>query len=220
MALNKLKFNSLNVTPTAGKVVGFNSSANGLEATFSGGAMRFIKKLTASSDSTLSFVNGASDVVLDNTYKEYLFIFNNIHSSAEAQFQVGFRDGSTDYDATKTTTAFRAYHFESDSGAGVGYQSGEDLAQSTGFQRIGQYQSSSDNDSSGSGYLHLFNPSSTTFVKHFISNYIHHYTNAAPGNINNYIAGYCNVTAAIDAVQFKMDSGNIDSGTITLYGIN
>ena len=220
MALNKLKFNSLNVTPTAGKTVGFNSDADGLEATLSGGDMAFIKKLTASSDGTLSFVDGASDVVLDNTYKEYFFIFNNIHSSSEAQFQVGFRDGSTDYDATKTTSVFRAYHFESDSGAGLGYQGSEDLAQSTGFQRIGQYQSSSDNDSSGSGYLHLFNPSSTTFIKHFYSNYTHHYTNAAPGSINNYMAGYCNVTAAIDAVQFKMDSGNIDAGTITLYGIN
>ena len=220
MALNKLKYNSLNVTPVANKAISFDSDPDALEATLSGGAMTFIKKLTASSSGTLSFVDGSSDVVLDNTYKEYLFLFNNIHSSAEAQFQVGFRDGSTDYDATKTTSAFRAYHFESDSGAGLGYQTSEDLAQSTGFQRIGQYQSSSDNDSSGSGYLHLFNPSSTTFVKHFISNYTHHYTNSAPGNINNYIAGYCNVTAAIDAVQFKMDSGNIDAGTITLYGIN
>ena len=78
MALNKLKFNSLNVTPTAGKTIGFNSSANGLEATLSGGAMTFIKKLTASSDSTLSFVNGSSDVVLDTTYKEYLFLFHNL----------------------------------------------------------------------------------------------------------------------------------------------
>ena len=80
MALNKLKFNSLNVTPTAGKAVGFNSSANGLEATLEGGAMTFIKKLTASSSSTLSFVDGSSDVVLDNSYKEYIFIFNNITS--------------------------------------------------------------------------------------------------------------------------------------------
>ena len=79
MALNKLKFNSLNVTPTAGKTIGFNSSANGLEATFSGGDMQFIKKLTASSSSTLSFVDGSSDVVLDNTYKEYLFLIIYIH---------------------------------------------------------------------------------------------------------------------------------------------
>ena len=218
MALNKLKFNSLNVTPTAGKTIGFNSSANGLEATLSGGDMAFIKKLTASSSSTLSFVDGSSDVVLDSTYKEYMFIFNNIHSSAEAQFQVGFRDGDTDYDATKTTTAFRAYHFESDSGAGLGYQGGEDLAQSTGFQRIGQYQSSSDNDSSGSGYLHLFNPSSTTFVKHFIARVQGYY--GGTFSIEHHTAGYCNVTAAIDGVQFKFNSGNIDSGTIKMYGVS
>ena len=187
---------------------------------FSKGSTTLIKTLTASSSSDLSFVDGSSSVVLDSTYKEYLFIFNNIHPATDdAEFSVGFRDGSTDYDAPKTTTAFRAYHFEGDTGAGVGYQTGEDLAQATGFQKLGQLQSSQDNDSSGAGYLRLFNPSSTTFVKHFISNYTHHYTNAAPGSINNYIAGYCNVTAAIDAVQFKMDSGNIDAGTIQLIGI-
>ena len=187
---------------------------------FSKGSLTLIKTLTASSSSYLSFVDGSSSVVLDSTYKEYLFIFNNIHPATDdAEFSVGFRDGSTDYDAPKTTTAFRAYHFEGDTGAGVGYQTGEDLAQATGFQKLGQLQSSQDNDSSGSGYLRLFNPSSTTFVKHFISNYTHHYTNAAPGSINHYIAGYCNVTAAIDAVQFKMDSGNIDAGTIQLIGI-
>ena len=75
MALNKLKFNSLNVTPTAGKTIGFNSSADGLEATLSGGAMTFIKKLTADEDSTVDFVDGSSSVVLDSTYKEYIFFF-------------------------------------------------------------------------------------------------------------------------------------------------
>jgi len=178
-----------------------------------------IKTLTASSSSTLSFVNGSDDVVLDSTYPIYLFKIINLHSSAEAQLQVNFRDGGSSYDATKTTSAFRAYHFESDSGAGLGYQTTEDLAQSTSFQRIGQYQSSGDNDSSGSGHLYLFNPSSTVFVKHFISNYAHHYTNSAPGIVDNYIAGYCNTTTAIDGVQFKMDSGNIDAGTIKLYGL-
>ena len=84
---------------------------------------------------------------------------------------------------------------------------------------MGQPQSSGDNDSSGSGYLHLFNPSSTTFVKHYISHYVHHYTNAAPGEIDNFMAGYCNTTTAIDGVQFKFDSGNIDAGDICLYGI-
>ena len=219
MAISKLNFNSLNVTPSASLAIGFDSGADNLETGAGGGSMTFIKKLTASSSGTLSFVHGASGVVLDGTYKEYVFIFNNIHPGTDdAHLTVGFRDGSTAYDATKTTTAFRAFHFENDSNAGVGYQGNEDLAQSTNFQNLGQLQGNN-NDASGAGYMHLFNPASTTFVKHFISNYSHHYTNSAPGNINNYVAGYCNVTAAIDAVQFKMSSGNIDAGTITLYGI-
>ena len=184
-----------------------------------GGKMTFIKKLTASDTADLTFVNGASSVVLDSTYKEYIFFFDNIHvSTDDAMLTVGFRDGSTDYDATKTTSVFRAYHFENDGGAGVGYQTGEDLAQSTGFQRLGQFQGNG-NDASGAGYMHLFNPASTTYIKHFISNYTHHYTNAAPGNIHNHVSGYCNVTAAIDAVQFKLSAGNFDQGVIRLYGI-
>ena len=184
-----------------------------------GSSMTFIKKLTASNSATLSFVNGADSVVLDNTYKEYMFFFDNIHvSTDDAYLTVGFRDGSTAYDATKTTTAFRAFHFEDASNQGVTYQANEDLAQSTNFQNLGQLQGNG-NDVSGAGYMHLFNPASTTFTKHFISNYSHHYTNAAPGNINNYVAGYCNVTASIDAVQFKLSSGNFDTGVIRMYGI-
>ena len=106
MALNKLKFNSLNVTPTAGKTIGFNSSANGLEATISGGSMTFIKKLTASSSSTLSFVDGSSDVVLDNTYKEYLFLFKDIHPGTDDKhFQFQADTGTnTNYNQTITST--------------------------------------------------------------------------------------------------------------------
>ena len=185
---------------------------------FSKGSTTLIKTLTASSSSDLSFVDGTSSVVLDSTYKEYLFIFNNIHPATDdAEFSVGFRDGSTDYDAPKTTTAFRAYHFEGDTGAGVGYQTGEDLAQATGFQKLGQLQSSQDNDSSGSGYLHLFNPSSTTFVKHFISRISHYgYQDI---QMDSFVAGYFNTTSAIDEISFKFNSGNIDAGTFKLYGI-
>ena len=216
MALNKLKFNSLNVTPTAGKTIGFNSSADGLEATLSGGDMQFIKKLTASSSSTLSFVNGSSDVVLDNTYKEYVFIFKDIHTSTEALFSFNFRDGSTDYDATKTTSFFYAYHNEAGNSTGVQY-AGYDLAQGTGFQQIGD-NLDADNDHCLTGFLRLFNPSSTTFVKHFHGTIQFNSENGQ--STNSFVAGYNNVTAAIDAVQFKMSTGNIDAGTITLYGIN
>ena len=181
------------------------------------GSMTFIKKLTASSSATLSFVDGASSVVLDNTYKEYLFTFNNMHPASDnVTFQVGFRDGSTDYDATKTSTFFRAYNLEDDSGTSLEYVTAQDLAQSTNFQSLTE-GTGGDNDQSCSGTLHLFNPSSTTFVKHFIATV----NNAHAVNLseNLYVAGYCNVTAAIDAVQFKFSSGNIDAGDICLYGI-
>ena len=135
MALNKLKFNSLNVTPTAGKTIGFNSSADGLEATLSGGAMTFIKKLTASSSSSLTFTNGSSDVVLDSTYKEYMFVYQDIHPSANGpNFQVQFNAGGSA--ATKTTTSFYAYHNEGDTSTQLTYQASYDLAQSTGAQTI------------------------------------------------------------------------------------
>jgi len=181
-----------------------------------GGSMTFIKKLTASSSATLSFVDGTSDVVLDDTYKEYLFTFKNIHPATDnAEFTVGFRDGSTDYDATKTTTYFNTYHDEADSGAGVGYNTGQDLAQSTGFQTLAE-DVGSDADQNIGGYLHLFSPSNTTFVKHFISRMC--VTHGGDYIQDVYVAGYCNVTAAIDGIQFKFSAGNIDAGDICLYG--
>jgi len=181
------------------------------------GTMTLIKEQTASADATISFVDGTSDVVLDNTYPIYLFKFINIHPSADnVYFEVGFRDGSTAYDATKTTTYFRAYQYEAEATTALEYRTAEDLAQSTSFQRLTE-GTGADNDQSCSGTLHLFNPSSTTFVKHFIANI--HSAHAVDTAESNFIAGYCNVTAAIDAVQFKMVSGNIDAGTIKLYGI-
>ena len=183
------------------------------------GSMVFIKKLTASSSATLSFVDGASSVVLDNTYKEYLFTFKDIHPQTDGvKFQVGFRDGGTDYDATKTTTIFQNWHAEDGSETALNYDTGEDIAQGTGFQTLtGGDSLGSDNDQCIVGTLHLFNPSSTTFVKHFIAR-----TNFSGNNnfsVNAHIAGYCNTTTAIDGVQFKMHSGNIDAGDICLYGI-
>ena len=219
MALSKLNFNSLNLTPIAGKGIGFDSGADDLEASFSGGAMTFIKKLTASSDGTLSFVNGASDVVLDNTYKEYIFIFKDIHPSAngaELTFNMSVDSGSN-YNVTKTSTHFTAMHSEGDSDTQFFYSTSGDLAQGTGFQ-IMLRNLGNDNDQSGSAILNIFNPSSTTFVKHFIctsSSYA-----ADDYARNGFTAGYGNTTSAVDAIQFKMSSGDIDAGTITLYGIN
>ena len=181
------------------------------------GSLIFIKKLTASSSANLTFVDGSSNVVLDSTYKEYLFTFNNIHPGTNnVIFKVNFRDGGSNYDATKTTTWANAYHNEDGGSAGYSYATGGDLAQSTAGQYLG-WSMYDDNDQSASGYLHLFNPSSTTFVKHFIARVNNYYTT---GSADAIVAGYCNTTTAIDGVQFSMSSGNIDAGDICLYGIS
>ena len=184
------------------------------------GSMVPIKKLTASSSATLSFVDGASDVVLDNTYKEYVFVFNNIHPATDSvsfQFNLSI-DGGSNYNVTKTTTEFSAYHNEGDSATALGYNAVNDLAQSTNDQKLSSSNLGNGNDEAFVGTLHLFNPSSTTFVKHFISRVS--FSHDSDYAIDGFIAGYGNTTSAVDAVIFKMSSGNIDAGTITLYGIN
>jgi hypothetical protein len=187
----------------------------------SSGSMVFIKKLTASSDSSLSFVNGSSDVVLDSTYKEYLFTFNNMHpSAADEMFEFNGSDdtSSHSYNITKTTTIFVAHQSEGGGDTAIQYQAGDDIAQGTGFQDLQAYgQQDTDNDSSISGTLHLFNPSSTTFVKHFMAS-----SNCMVDNnytVNTFTAGYFNTTAAITAMRFQYGTGNIDAGDICLYGI-
>ena len=186
------------------------------------GEMRFIKKVTASSSATISFVDGTSDVVLDNTYKEYLFTFNNIHPSADgAKFQFqGNAAGGSGYDETRTSSMFYAYHNEADNDTTLSYRTASDQAQGTAFQHISPYGIGVGNDASLSGYLILFNPSSTTFVKHFIGRVNNEYDSSAAYTVDAYVAGYFNTTSAIDEIQFKGTSGNIDAGDICLYGIN
>ena len=184
------------------------------------GSMVFIKKLTASSSGTLSFVDGASSVVLDNTYKEYLFTFNNMHpatNNVDFMFNLSVDTGSN-YNVVKTSTAFRAHHNEGDDGTPfVRYETTADLAQSTAFQGLTREDLGNANDKSVSGFLRLFNPSSTTFVKHFMATT--QCVHEADSSDENFVAGYGNTTSAVDAVQFKMSSGNIDAGDICLYGI-
>jgi len=182
------------------------------------GSMVFIKKLTASSSATLSFVDGSSDVVLDSTYKEYLFTFNNMHPETDKvdfQFQVNAAGGA-DFNETITSTYFRAYHNENDSATAFGYYGSGDLAQGTGFQMLSDDWGNG-NDESLSGYLRFFNPSSTTFVKHFEGRISQQHGDeiAWTGNM----AGYINTTSAIDEVRFKASSDAIDAGDICLYGI-
>ena len=182
------------------------------------GKMTLIKEQTASSSSSISFVNGSGGVVLDSTYPIYIFKFFNIHPSADDKtFQFNMSaDSGSNYNVTKTTTVFKANHDEGDSATNLTYDSGEDLAQGTGFQTLGNGVGG-DNDQSLSGTLHLFKPSDTNFVKHFISTIQYYAFNNYTNNF--YVAGYGNTTSAVDAVQFKFNSGNIDSGTIKLYGI-
>ena len=183
------------------------------------GSLVFIKKITASSSSTISFVDGSSDVVLDNTYKEYLFTFNNIHPSDDGE-KCGFQgnaSGASGFNETMTTTFWHTANNESGSDSGpVEYETGYDQAQGTGFQRITR-NTGHDNDQSFCGYLHLFNPSDTTFTKHFFAQTSSQQSNEYADV--SFIGGYFNTTSAIDEIQFKMESGTIDSGDFCLYGI-
>jgi len=179
-----------------------------------GGGLNLISTQTASSSANLSFTSG-----IDSTYKEYVFKFINIHPASDnVNFTFNMSvDSGSNYNVTKTSNAFLASHSESGSGGALADDPGWQLAQSTNFQIINEAVGA-DNDQSVSGYLHLFEPSSTVFVKHFIirnSSY-----NQSNLEFDGYVAGYGNTTSAINAVQFKMSSGNIGSGVIKLYGIS
>ena len=176
------------------------------------GKMTLLQTQTASSSSSIDFTSN-----IDSTYPIYVFKFINIHPATnDTGFMVGFRDGSTAYDASKTTTAFRSFHDEANSSTNLTYYGSVDQANATGFQYL-TGGTGNGNDECLSGILHLFEPSSTTFVKHFIARTQEY--NAGDASQEYYIAGYCNTTTAIDGVQFKFASGNIDAGTIKLYGI-
>ena len=180
------------------------------------GSMTLLQTQTASSSATIDFTSN-----IDSTYDSYVFKFINIHPSASGdgnKLQFNFSvDSGSNYNVTKTTTAIRVWHYENDSETGLDYHTGGDLAQSTGYQVITEGLNN-DNDHGASGTMTLFNPSSTTFVKHFITET----SSIRPGDINyRYMtAGYGNTTSSINAVQFKISSGNIDSGVIKLYGIS
>jgi len=213
MALSKLVANSFDLTDN----YSFTGTVSGVG--ISTQKLFLIKNIDASSSSTVSFVDGSSSVVLDNTYKTYLFKFVNIHPSNNAtrlQYNLSV-DGGSNYNVAKTTTSFKAYHNEGNSASALTYETGTDLAQGTGTQFIGDDISNA-NDASMSGEMFLFNPSSTTFVKHIITTT----SSLANGDFavwNSTGTGYGNTTSAVDAVQFTMSSGTIDSGRIALYGI-
>ena len=221
MALTKFNFNSFDLTTSAGAGLGFNSSANGF-STIDDTSMVLIKTITASSDSTISFVNGSSDVVLDNTYPIYLFKCINVHPSSSDEFAFNGSDdtSSHSYNITKTTTHFYAIHAENGTQGHLYYNSSEDIAQGTGFQNLTTAsQIGTDDDCVTNGELYLFNPSSTTFVKHFIARFPYMDSRSPQYVYDCFTSGYFNTTSAITAIRFQMGSGNIDAGTIKLYGI-
>jgi hypothetical protein len=191
-----------------------NSIANvtAYNASIATGGMKLISSQTASNSASISFTTG-----IDSTYKEYQFWFVDIHprtDSAYLRFNMSTDSGSN-YNVTKTTTAFISSHSEDDLYTSLAYQTSHDLSQSTAFQDLTR-DIDNDADASANGVLQLFNPASTTYVKHFISNA--NSMSTYPETHNFFVAGYGNTTSAVNAVQFKMDTGNID-GTILMFGI-
>ena len=182
---------------------------------YQGNAGSLMPLLTFTSDGSDATADFASKI--DSTYKEYLFIYNNIHpetDGANLSIQASTDSGSS-YGVTMTASYFKAGHDEADTSADLSYSTGDDIAQSTGFHIF--MNTGNDNNQASGGWLRLFNPASTTFVKHFIS------SSANPTNDDYersiYCGGYFNTASAIDAIQFKMSSGEIQGGTIQMFGV-
>ena len=190
------------------------SAITALPTAVSGGSLNLISTSTASSSATIDFTSG-----IDSTYKEYIFKFINMHpatNNVKWTFQSD-TGTNTSYGQTITSTDFISQHSESGSASEHGYASANDQEQGTAFQPIGQLVGNG-NDECVSGTLHIFDPSNTTFVKHFIAN-----TNVYRQDDytrEHFTAGYFNTTTALTRFRFKFDSGNIDSGVIKLYGVS
>jgi hypothetical protein len=189
------------------------ASVTALAQVSAGDGITLISSQTASSSASLSFTTG-----IDSTYRTYMFKFINMHASAQGQFEFqASTNGGSSYGVTLTSTLFQAEHYETDSSTFFDYNGGRDLAQSTSYQFLNGADLGTNNDDNFCGTMSLFSPSSTTYVKHFISQ----------GNVNDYsarctntyIAGYFNTTSALNAISFRMSTGNIDAGTILMYGI-
>ncbi len=177
-------------------------------------ALTLISTSTASASATLDITSG-----ITSTYDSYEFHFVNMHPSAASasfDFQVNAA-GQTGFNEVMTTTFFRAFHAEDDSAAVLQYEIYHDQAQGTAYQKITQFIGN-DNDQSGSGILTLYAPSSTTYVKHFVSRSNHYH--GSDYSMDNHAAGYINTTNAIDEISFKFNTGNIDDGTIKMFGVS
>ena len=190
------------------------ASITDLENIAAGGAQNLISTSTASSSASVAITSG-----LDSTYPVYKLEFINIHPATDNHyFQMnGSSDGGSNYNVNKTTSSFRSAHQESDVTTEVAYKTADDVASSTGDARLYNGLGASAEESLN-GYMLLFAPSNTTFVKHFMVRV--HGVEASPGSFEHYVSGYFNTTSAINAIRFQMGSGNIDSGKIKLYGIS
>jgi hypothetical protein len=194
------------------------SSLTALPAAIPTGKLKLISSQTASNSASISFTSG-----LNSTYKVYKFVFVNIRPATEnASFGFqGSTDGGSNYGVTITSSAFRAMQREDagDSDQQLRYITAEDLAQSTSLQRIAD-EVNGDSDQGMSGSMQVFNPTSTTYVKHFLSNTNFAHLGVQPYTENHYVAGYMNTTTAINAIRFQFTSGNITAGKIYLYAID
>ena len=192
-----------------------NSSVSAVTsfANASGGTLILLSTQTASASATISFTTG-----LNSTYDEYIFKFINIRPATDSTsfgFQGSTNSGSS-YGVTTTSTVFRAYHNEADTATVLEYETGDDQAQETDYTRLGQGVGNGA-DECLSGTFSLFNPSSTTYVKHFIATT--QLYNTSDYSINYNTAGYLNTTSAVNAIDFKFESGNIADGIFKLYGV-
>jgi len=216
MALSKVNFNSLNVTPSASKFLAWDGDADALATADIGGALTLISTSTVTSSTDgIEITSG-----LDSTYKEYIFKFINLHSVNDGtswQFQASTNTGSS-FGINKVSTFIEATHNEDDSGTGLAYNTTFDRgANSTDFATLIS-EIGNDNDQSGSGTLHLFNPASTTFVKSYICR------TSSSSNGNNqrdqHVAGCFYTTSAIDALRFETRTGNLQTGVLKMYGVS
>jgi len=188
------------------------SAITSLPSGISGGALNLISTQTASSSASIEFS-------IDGTYDSYIFKFINIHPSVDdVNFTFNMStDGGSNYNVTKTTTYFATIHNENDVSASLFYSTGNDLAQSSNYQNIGG-GTGTDNDQNCSGYLQIFNPSSNTFVKHFLTKM--NSIQAGDVSINVFTSGYGNTSNPVNAISFKCVYGNIDDGIIKMYGVS
>ena len=178
---------------------------------------KLIKEVAASSSATVSFINGSSDVVFDNTFDIYEIFYTNVHPATN-DVEFGFKATSNGTDFGIATTATFSYDFANEAGdslATFSYNTSYDSIQSTGLINVA-HSIGNGNDECAAGRLIIYSPASTTFVKHF-----NFFTTGyhASDLVENYVGGgYINTTSAITGLQFSFSSGNIDAGTFKLIG--